>query len=359
MKKKIFFILTLIFFPFITGIPAYAEKNIIRIEKKSTVTTLAGCAKMGLEDGKGETARFNVPIRLAVDHSGNLLVSDIFNNAIRLVTPDGIVKTIAGSIEGGYVDGPAEDSRFGTPHGVAVDSKGNIYAADLLSSTIRKITPDGVVFTFAGAGKPGYKDGKGKDAMLNNPHAIAIDSKDNLFIVDIGNNMVRKITPDGTVSTVAGTLEAGYRDGKALEAQFSMPIDIALESDEAIIVCDIRNSRLRRISKGEVTTIAGNGEKGYKDGKALDAEFNGPHGIAIDSNGTIYIAELYNNAIRCLKTDGMVCTVAGSGEKGDLDGNEKTAKMNQPGGLAIDRKNGIIYIADLYNHKVKKLVFSE
>ncbi len=359
MRRSFYPVAIFIFLSLFLSFTAFCEQRIIRIPDKSTITTIAGCAKMGLVDGAGETARFNVPIRLAVDHSGNVLVSDIFNNSIRLIDNNGIVKTLAGNIEGGYIDGPAKDSRFGTPHGVAVDSKGIIYATDLLSSTIRKITPDGIVSTFAGAGTPGYKDGKGKEAMLNNPHAIAIDSGDNLFIADIGNNLIRKITPEGVVSTVAGNLKAGYRDGKALEAQFNMPIDIALDADENIIVCDIKNSRIRKISNGAVTTIAGNGNKGYRDGPLSEAEFGGPHGIAIDDRGIIYIAELYNNVIRCIKPDGKVYTVAGSGGKGDLDGDENTAQMNEPGGLAIDRKTGTIYIADLYNHKVKKLVFTK
>ncbi|MBI5376010.1 MAG: hypothetical protein HZA77_11285 [Candidatus Schekmanbacteria bacterium] len=335
-----------------------AETKRILWGKTADISTLAGAGKLGFTDGKGTQARFNIPIRLAIDHDGTVIVSDIFNNSVRRITEDGNVTTVAGTLEGGYVDGPKEKARFGTPHGVAVDSKRNIYATDLVSSTIRKISPDGTVSTFAGSGEGGYRDGKGKEAMLKMPHAIAIDSEDNLIIADIGNNLIRKITPDGTVSTLAGGLEKGYRDGNAKEALFSMPIDVAVDGKGNVFVCDIGNNRIRKISNGTVSTIAGNGNKGYVDGKAEEAEFNGIHGIAIDKKGNLFIAELQNQVIRCLTPDGMVYTVAGSGEKGDKDGNQDTASMNEPGGLAIDYKTGTIYIADLYNHKVKKLIFT-
>ena len=263
-------------------------------------------------------------------------------------------------------------AKFGAPHGVGVDSKGNIFVADLGSSTIRKISTDKTVTTFAGSGKPGFKDGKGKEAEFSFPHAIAIDSEDNLFIADISNNRIRKITPDGTVSTYAGSGEKGFRDGNASSAQFNMPIDVAVDKNGNLYVADIGNQRIRKIQaspsnfwdallrffgikKINVYTLAGNGRTGYKNGKGKEAKFNGPHGIAVDNNGNLIVAELYNHVIRSISQDGKVSTLCGNGEKGDIDGDGIKAQFNQPGGVTID-KDGNIIIADLYNHKVKKII---
>lgn len=343
LKSGIFFFL---FFLFIA----------VEIHAEVTVLSLAGKGEFGLSDGEGSNARFNIPIRLACDREGNIIVADIFNNCIRKITPKGSVSTIAGTKEGGYIDGELSKAKFGAPHGVGVDSIGNIYVADLGSSTIRKISTDKAVTTFAGSGKPGFKDGKGKEAEFSFPHAIAVDSKDNLFIADISNNRIRKITPDGTVSTFAGSGEKGFSDGDVKTAKFNMPIDVAVDKEGNLYVADIGNQRIRKITaKGEVTTLAGNGEKGYADGKDKNASFNGPHGIAVDRKGNIIVAELYNFVVRSITPDGNVSTLCGNNKKGDVDGDGTKAQFNQPGGVTID-KDGNIIIADLYNHKVKKVV---
>jgi len=283
-------------------------------------------------------------------------VADIFNNCIRKVAPNGFVSTIAGSKEGGYVDGEIKEAKFGAPHGVGVDSKGNIFVADLGSSTIRKISPDGNVTTFAGSGKPGYKDGKGKDAEFSFPHAIAIDKNDNLFIADISNHRIRKISPEGDVTTYAGSGEKGFLDSDMKSAKFNMPIDVTVDGKGNLYVVDIGNQRIRKItSNGQVSTLAGSGKMGYANGKGENAEFNGPHGIGVDKKGNIIVAELYNHVVRIISPDGKVATLCGKGVKGDVDGNGEKAQFNQPGGVTIDRDGNII-IADLYNHKVKKII---
>ncbi len=328
----------------------------VEIHAEGTVVSLAGKGEAGFSDGEGSNAKFNVPIRLACDKEGNIIVADIFNNCIRKISPKGSVSTIAGTKEGGYIDGELSKAKFGAPHGVGVDSKGNIFVADLGSSTIRKISTDKTVTTFAGSGKPGFKDGKGKEAEFSFPHAIAIDSKDNLFIADISNHRIRKITPDGTVSTYAGSGEKGFSEGDVKTAKFNMPIDVTVDKEGNLYVADIGNQRIRKITtKGEVTTLAGNGEKGYSDGKGEKASFNGPHGLAVDSKGNIIVAELYNFVVRSITPDGTVSTICGNRKQGDTAGTCEEAQFNQPGGATID-KDGNIIIADLYNHKVKKII---
>jgi len=321
------------------------------------VTTLAGNGRLGYADGQGNKAQFNVPIRLALDKDGNIIVSDIFNNCIRKVTPEGVVSTVAGTKEGGYIDGDVKEAKFGAPHGVGVDSKGNIFVCDLSSSTIRKISFDRKkVSTFAGSGKPGYKDGKGKEAEFSFPHAVAVDKNDNLFIADISNHCIRKITPEGVVTTFAGSREKGFLDGDVKSAKFNMPIDVAVDGDGNVYVVDIGNQRIRKVTaKGEVVTLAGNGKPGCVNGKGEEAQFNGPHGIVVDKKGNVIIAELYNYDIRLISPEGVVSTLCGDGEKGDADGECEKARFNQPGGVTIDREGNVI-IADLYNHKIKKII---
>ena len=344
---KIAFILFMLFFFY--PLISYSEP---------IVTTFAGNGKPGYADGQGDKAQFNVPIRLACDRDGNIIVSDIFNNCIRRVTPEGVVSTVAGTKEGGYVDGGIKDARFGAPHGVGADSKGNIYVCDLSSSTIRKISFDiKEVSTFAGSGKPGYKDGKNQEAEFSFPHAVAVDKNDNLFIADISNHCIRKITPEGVVTTFAGSREKGFLDGDAKSAKFNMPIDVAVDRDGNVYVVDIGNLKIRKITlDGKVSTVAGNGKVGHVDGKANDAQFNGPHGIAIDKKGNVIIAELYNFDVRIISPDGVVTTLCGDGKKGDADGKGEKAQFNQPGGATIDKEGNVI-IADLYNHKIKKITF--
>ncbi|OGL44026.1 MAG: hypothetical protein A2W05_06085 [Candidatus Schekmanbacteria bacterium RBG_16_38_10] len=343
LKSKIFFFLLFIFIA-------------VEINAEVTVISIGGKGEPGLSDDEGSNARFNVPIRLACDKDGNIIVADIFNNCIRKISPKGFVSTIAGTKEGGYIDGELSKAKFGAPHGVGVDSKGNIFVADLGSSTIRKISTDKTVTTFAGSGKSGFKDGKGKEAELSFPHAIAIDSKDNLFIADISNHRIRKITPDGTVSTYAGSGEKGFSNGDVKNAKFNMPIDVTVDKEGNLYVADIGNQRIRKITaKGEVTTLAGNGEKGYADGKGENASFNGPHGIAVDRKGNIIVAELYNFVVRTITPDGNVSTLCGNRKQGDTVGTCAEAQFNQPGGVTIDNDGNII-IADLYNHKVKKII---
>jgi sugar lactone lactonase YvrE len=226
------------------------------INAQGTVITLAGGAR-GYRDGPGSDAQFGGRAGLAVDPEGNVLVADTCANRIRLIGPDGLASTVAGPLEqgwafaAGYADGPAAEARFYNPRDVAVDQAGDIYVADTANHTIRLVSrgEDGslVVTTLAGAKAPGFVDGARLTARFNYPRSIAVDGAGNLYVADMGNHAIRQITPQGVVSTVAGTGAPGYADGPAYEAQFRVPEGVAVDPDGNLIVADTGNHRIRKI----------------------------------------------------------------------------------------------------------------
>jgi sugar lactone lactonase YvrE len=302
----------------------WVNHRIRRIAPDGAVTTVAGSGPPGpygdLVDGPADIARFFGPEGLAVDEGGNIFVADTLNNRIRRISPDGTVTTIAGSgpgtvygFDGALVDGPAQRARFNDPSDVAVDAAGALYVTDRLNHAIRKVTPDGQVSTFAGTGRPGSEDGAGSAASFELPNRIDIDSKGNLYVtegrfLDFGERTygfrVRLITPDGRVSTLAGTGEPGDRDGPALVAQFDVPIGIAVGDDGTVYVVDSGAHRIRRISpNGVVSTIAGSGGAGYADGPTTEARFWYPADIAAGPDGRLYVADWKNHRIRVIAVE--------------------------------------------------------
>lgn len=276
------------------------SNNLVRlIDPASGVRTLAGSGSAGFADGEGRKAIFRGPDGIALDLSGNLYVADADNFSIRKVTPKGAVTTIAGNGIMGYRDGPAGLAMFGYPTGIAVDSNGILYVADRRTHTIRKITPEGGVSTLAGNGHTGYADGKGTKARLKEPIALAVTPGGTVYVSDSGNNAIRRITPDGAVETVAGGRMSGYRDGSGKEAMFSWPTGIAMDARGNIYVCDSNNNKIRRITpEGSVSTVAGGLVPGFLDGWGLVAGFNFPTGVAADGLGNLYVADSGNNRIR-------------------------------------------------------------
>ena len=226
------------------------------------VTTLAGSAEAaGSADGSGAGARFSNPSGIAIDGAGNVYVADEFNHTIRKVTPDGEVSTLAGSPgASGSADGIGAAARFNFPDGVASDSAGNVYVADPFNNTIRKVTSAGVVTTLAGsAGATGSVDGNGAAARFSHPLGVATDGADNLYIADSANFTVRKITPDGTVSTIAGLAGVtGSVDSTGADARFGFPVHVATDRAGNVYVADQGNDTIRKITiGGQVTTLAG------------------------------------------------------------------------------------------------------
>lgn len=321
---------------------------------QGVVTTIAGSG-YGFADGPVLSAKFNMPEGVAIDSFGTIYVADTENRSIRKIAA-GTVLTLAGTpcedVCSGFADGPAADAHFYFPPGIAVDAAGTVYVADSRNDRIRKITTGGFVSTFAGSSH-GFADGADTAAQFKNPYGIAVDSAGTLYVADSGNSRIRKITPDGQVSTLAGSDTAGNADGTGVDAQFTYPRGIAVDSAGTVYVADASNHRIRKVmSTGEVTTLAGSSQ-GFSDGDGAAAQFNSPYGIAVDAWGTIYVADAGNNRIRKITPEGVVSTLAGS-TYGLVDGTGTAAKFYNPSGIAVDA-SGTLYVADTYNDRIRKI----
>ena len=327
-----------------------------------TFTTIAGSPSIGATDGTGAAARFNQPSSVAVDSAGNTYVADTDNSTIRKVTPAGVVTTFAGaSGDTGSADGTGSQARFFLPSGLAVDASNNVYVADTGNFTIRKITPGGTVSTFAGAaGVRGFADGTGGGARFYLPFALTFDDQGNLFVSDSGNNTIRKITPAGVVTTYASigiVANRGSVDATGSNANFDGPRSVTVDSSGNVYVADIYNDVIRKItSAGVVTTLAGvAGEGGTTDGTGSAARFSLPAAVAVDSSGTVYVADSGNHTIRKVSSAGVVTTLAGTpGVSGSADGTGGSASFNTPLGLTIDG-SGNVFVADTYNQTIRKV----
>lgn len=305
------------------------------------------------------TARFNYPQGIAVDSSGNVYVADSSSSTIRKITPAGVVSTLAG-VQGssGYVDGTGANAEFDNPTGIAADSSGNVYVADTGNNVIRKISSAGMVSTLAGssAGTSGSADGTGSAASFNSPRGVTVDSSGNVYVADTLNSTIRKISSTGLVSTVAGTAGSpGSTNGTSTSARFNVPASIAVDSGGNLYVADTNNNAIRKISPvGQVTTLAG-GTSGSADGAGSAASFNGPSGVAVDSSGNVYVADSSNSTIREITPAGAVTTLAGTaGVTGSIDGMGNAARFNYLVGIAVD-SSGYLYVADTYNNTVRTI----
>jgi sugar lactone lactonase YvrE len=329
-----------------------------KITPAGVVTTLAGTAgNQGSADGTGPAATFYLPQGVAVDGDGTTYVADSYNATIRKITQEGVVTTLAGTAKNwGSVDGTISAATFAFPWGVAVDGSGNVYVVDAQNSTIRMITPGGVVTTLAGtAGNNGSDDGTGTAASFAFPTGIAVDGAGNVYVADSGNSTIRKITPEGVVTTLAGTARnRGSADGTGAGASFTSPYGIAVDGSGNVFVADTENSTIRKIAPGGVvTTLAGMaGRAGFVDGQGSEARFNEPYGLALDASGNLYVADRGNDAIRKITPGGRVTTVAGTAgvtgfAPGPLPGclvAPVAIALTPDGDLMVVCNNGIIQI---------------
>jgi len=330
---------------------------------RSRVVTVAGQAGIGgYADGVASQSQFRLPNNVAVDRAGNLYVADTANSVIRKVTPGGIVTTLAGQAgSSGSVDGTGSSARFWAPFGVAVDAAGNVYVADTANNTIRKLSPGGVVTTLAGAsGYPGSNDGEGAGARFRNPWSVAVDGAGNVIVADMSNSTIRKITPDGQVTTLAGLAGvAGSEDGLAGNARFYNPFGVAVDGADNVYVSDSANNTIRKITPaGIVTTLAGlSGYAGNTDGTVGTARFCHPEGLVVDRLENIYVADTGNQVIRKITPQGLVSTlrdVSGA----TANGPGENIPLSNPGGVAVDNA-GSVYVADTNDHCLRKIAVSK
>jgi hypothetical protein len=332
------------------------------ITADAVVITLAGSAmQTGFSDGAGSGASFNYPFGVAVDSAGNVYVADANNDEIRKITASGVVTTLAGSAgQAGSSDGTGSAARFDYPASVAVDSAGNVYVADLYNDEIREITPSGVVTTLAGsAGQTGSSDGTGSAAGFHQPYGVAVDSVGNVYVADASNDEIRKITPSGVVTTLAGSAgQIGSSNGTGSAARFDFPTGVAVDSVGNVYVADAFNQEIRKITpSGVVATLAGSaGQVGSSDGTGSAARFANPGNVTVDSAGNIYVGDTGTSVIRKISPSGVVSTLAGSaGQRASSDGTGSAARFDDPQGVAVDSM-GNVYVGDTYNDEVRKII---
>jgi sugar lactone lactonase YvrE len=280
------------------------NNRIRKISPGRVVSTLAGSGTQGFANGDGNAAQFYYPAGVATDAQGNIYVADGGNNCIRKISPVGAVSTIAGSSTPGFADGNGAAAQFNGPLGVTTDAQGNIYVADVDNNRIRKISTSGVVSTIAGSGTAGFANGAGTAAQFNGPTGVATDAQGNIYVCDNSNHRIRKIIPGGVVSTIAGSGTQGFADGNGAAAQFNYPVGVATDAQGNIYVADYHNQRLRKISPtGIVSTLAGSDTAGFADGNGTAAQFAAPTGVATDAQGNIYVADTFNNLIRLINVE--------------------------------------------------------
>ena len=320
------------------------------------VSTFVGSGIAGSIDANGTDASLNRPWGITIDSgNNNIYIAEFSNHKIRKITPEGVVSTIAGSGMSGSTDATGTDASFNEPIGVAVDSSGNIYVADSFNHKIRKITQQGVVTTFAGSGNQGSTDANSTAASFGSPMGVAVDSSNNIYVADRNNNKIRKITPNGVVTTFVGSGTSGSDDGTGADASFNFPCGIAVDSSDNIYIGDYGNHKIRKVTPdGVVTTIAGNGTIGSTDANGTDASFDHPFGVAVDSGNNIYVADAYSHKIRMITPEGVVTTVAGGSTYGSTDGIGVNALFYHPIGVAVDSSDNI-FVADSVNHKIRKI----
>jgi sugar lactone lactonase YvrE len=311
--------------------------------------TIQGSAKIVVtkgadpaHDGSAQIFIRDVAANMDIGGVADVYVADYDNHIIRKITPAGVVSTLAGMAgASGSTDGTGNAARFDFPSGVAVDSAGSVYVADTSNHTIRMITPTGVVSTLAGmAGASGSTDDTGSAARFSSPSGVIVDSSGNVYVADTGNDTIRKITPAREVTTLAGTGgSAGSADGTGSAARFNSPGGVAVDDAGNVYVADTSNHTIRKITPaGAVTTPAGSaGVQGSADGTGSAAQFNTPKAVAVDSAGNVYVADTSNDTIRKITPAGVVTTLAGSpGVPGSADGTGSAARFNLPGGVAVD-----------------------
>lgn len=320
------------------------------------------------------------PGGIAIGTQGNLYVSDGTSRVLS-IDAAGHLQEVAGMAfrlpwrpwEGGFADGTGKDARFNYPAGLVVDASGDVIVADAGNHRIRKVTPEGRVTTLAGSGVQGAQDGVGLAAQFNRPSQLIIDASGSIFVSEWHGHRIRRLDLDGTVTTIAGTGEQGFADGPVRQAKFNRPQGLALGLDGSIYVADSDNYRIRRIFGGMVTTVAGDGTRGFNDGSALKAKFGSLGGLIRMRDGDLIVADSDYDCIRRVSAAGQVTTIVGGGtyrkprigadefdgfnESGYVDGDERTARFYVPLAMAVDSSEKNIYVCDSANDAIRQITF--
>lgn len=320
---------------------------------QGSTSIFVGSAASGSVNGTGSQASFNYPYDITMDTNGNFYVADQVNHSIRKITPAGVVSTLAGNGVAAYQDGAGTAASFNTPSSLTIDSFNNLYIADFGNNCVRKVTLDGQVSTFAGSTTPGFSDNTGTSARFKGPRGIAIDAQNILYLADRDNYRIRKITPEQVVSTLAGNGTAIFMDGTGASASMA-PMGVTVDAAYNVYFADASNNRVRKITPdGVVTTIAGQGSAGLVNGIGVQARFHAPKALKVDGNGDLYVADQSNQAIRRISPNGTVTTLAGNGTIGLINAYGASSRFNYPSGLYI--KGDYIYVADAYNHCIRMI----
>lgn len=309
----------------------------------ASLAVYAGSSETGHLNGAARLAQFAGPFGLGIERGGTVYVADTGNHRIRSVTTTGLVLDLAGSGAEGYADGPSATAQFSSPNAVTVGPDGTVYVGDAGNLRIRAISPSGVVSTLAGSGVAGYVDGVGIEAQFASAGAIVADPAGNLYVSDRFNSVIRKITPAGVVSTFAGSGVRGHVDGPPNVAQFNVPQRMGADPVGNVYILDTGDSRIRKITPdGLVSTLAGTGSPGFSDGPAAEAQFSGDIlGITADALGNLYVMDAGNRRIRQVSPDGLVSTLF---EVTNADQTPGNIKIDQAGNLYLsDREHNAIY----------------
>ena len=310
-------------------------------ETNVTVTTLAGTGTAGLVNGVATAARFQGPEGIACDGSGNVYVADTTNNVIRLISAAGIVTTFAGNGTAGFADGPAATAQFNSPVRVAVTSSGDVFVADYLNHRIRKITQAGVVSTLVGNGTQGSQDGIGSSVTISNPYGLTADSVGNLIVSD-GNHYIRMIdTTTATVTKIAGTGLRGFSNGNTTSSNFNAPYGLAVHSNGTVFVADTGNNCIRKIEAGIVSTIVGRcgpanslvESANFGEGTGTNATFYLPYDVNVSPSGSMIVVDSYNHRLRKVTSNRVVTTLTG-GNLTISNSNNAAGFINGPGNQA-------------------------
>lgn len=328
--------------------------------KAQLVSTVAGVLETpGFNDGQALSSRFFNPHGIAVDGAGNIYIADRYNHTVRKISATGVVSTVAGRAGySGSQDGQGETARFNEPWGICVSEDGVIYVADTKNNKIRRVEQDGTVKTIAGTGNFGSSNAQGLAATFGNPTGIELDAFGNLYVADHLTHIIRKVDNQGVVTTIAGIpYIPGANDGIGREAQFWRPYGLTIDNDGNILVADEWNHKIRKVTPtGEVTTIAGTGEVGLIDGPSNQAAFNYPWDLTVDADNNIYIADGYNYVIRKIESNGTVSSYAGTPlTSGGVDGVGITATFSGATSITWDKITGSLFVGDAYNHLVRSI----